>query len=613
MASTTATVEANDSTAPVAAEIVAREQALKINVADAVGGKTIVGQLAVSGVTTPGFVTAYGCADGLPRDAAGAVSKADLNFDGTVSAVASNRLIVKADAIGDVCFYTSAPAEMIVDVNGVTDTGVTPIANTRTDTRSTTGAVAAGSFLKVNVADAVGGKTVFGQLAVAGVTESGFVTAYGCADGLPTDGAGTVSKADLNFDGTVSRVASNRLIVKADIAGDVCFYTLRAANMIVDINGVTSTGVTPIPNQRLDTRFGAGSVTTITNRYPEAAGGKVVFGQLAVARATGRGFVTAYGCADGLPRDAAGNITKADLNFDGGVTGVASNRLIVKADANGDVCFYASEPVALIIDVNGYTESGITAIPNQRTDTRGNPNPNTVTPGGGTGTTTTTTTTTTTVPTSPPAAGIQAVYVLPADKTSTAGRAAAIASTVSAVQTWFDGQTGGRHPVFQRDGTAIDVITVTINESAAQATALPDFEAVVEPQVRAALPTAKKMLPLTLVFEGQTSDGACGRYSTIVVMAVENCSIFPSADAFPFGMTYLLAHELAHLLGAVDSCAPNAIPGGHVGDNNKDLLYEGPLQRDFMNIVLDPGNDDYFRHSNAGCTDIDDNPLLATD
>ena len=236
-----------------ASAIIPADGVLRVNVAEAVGGKTVFGQLAVAEVTGAGFVTAYGCDDGIPRDSQGNINKADLNYDGQINPITSNRLIVKADNDGDICFYTLAPAEMIVDINGVTDTGVTAIANQRTDTRNTS-SIAAGGVLRVNVAEAVGGKTVFGQLAVAEVTGAGFVTAYGCDDGIPRDSQGNINKADLNYDGQINPITSNRLIVKADNDGDICFYTLAPAEMIVDINGVTDTGVTAIANQRTDTR-----------------------------------------------------------------------------------------------------------------------------------------------------------------------------------------------------------------------------------------------------------------------------------------------------------------------------------------------------------------------
>jgi hypothetical protein len=114
---------------------------------------------------------------------------------------------------------------------------------------------------------------------------------------------------------------------------------------------------------------------------PEAVGGKTVIGQLTVDRAVGAGFVTAYGCADGLPTDADGSISRSDLNFDGAVSPVSSNRLIVKADSNGDVCFYTLQPSALIIDINAVSDVGISSFPNERTDTRIQPPPaSTITP-----------------------------------------------------------------------------------------------------------------------------------------------------------------------------------------------------------------------------------------
>ena len=121
-------------------------------------------------------------------------------------------------------------------------------------------------MLRVSVPEAVGGKTVVGQLTVDRALGAGFVTAYGCDDGMPTDADGAVSRSDLNFDGAVSAVASNRLIVKADNNGDVCFFTLRPAALVVDINGVSAVGISSFPNHRTDTRtqtLPPGSITSI--------------------------------------------------------------------------------------------------------------------------------------------------------------------------------------------------------------------------------------------------------------------------------------------------------------------------------------------------------------
>ncbi len=335
---------------------------LRVKVPEAIGGKTVIGQLTADRVRDIGYVTAYGCADGMP-------SRSDLNYVGTVSPVASNRLIVKADNNGEVCFYTLRPAALIVDINAVTfDTGIESFTNRRTDSRDNPAGdrVTAGGVLRVNVPEAIGGKTVIGQLTADRVRDIGYVTAYGCADGI-------ANRSDVNYVGTVLPVASNRLIVKADNNGDLCFSTLRPAALIVDINGLADVGIRSFPNRRTDTRdnpagdrIPAGGVLRVN--VPEAIGGKTVIGQLTADRVRDIGYVTAYGCADGMPN-------RSDLNYVGTVSPVASNRLIVKADDNGDVCFATTQPAALIVDINGVSAFGISSFPNHRTDTRDGPGP----------------------------------------------------------------------------------------------------------------------------------------------------------------------------------------------------------------------------------------------
>ncbi|MEM8618465.1 MAG: DUF3048 domain-containing protein [Actinomycetota bacterium] len=356
-------------------------EVLRVPVPEAFGGKTVLGQLTVDRVTGRGFVTAYGCADGPPRDDGGALARSDLNFNGAISPVASNRLIVEADDAGDICFITHRPAALIVDVNATSfDTGITSIPNRRTDTRErASGAqtVAAGGVLRIRVPEAVGGRTVIGQLTVDRATQRGFVVAYPCDAGLPRTADGRPARSDLNVDGTIGPVASNRLIVAADDDGDICVYTQRELALIVDINGVTDDGIESFVNARTDTRAnGAGQQIVPAGNLlrvavPAAEGGKTVIGQLTVDRASERGFVTAYGCDGGLPRNNDGEIARSDLNVDGRIGPVASNRLIVAADDDGDICLYTQRAVALIVDVNAVsTDTAISAFPNRRTDTR---------------------------------------------------------------------------------------------------------------------------------------------------------------------------------------------------------------------------------------------------
>ena len=326
-------------------------------------------------MTSPGFVTAYGCDDGLPTNADGTSARSDLNYDPHASPVASNRLIVQADDNGDVCFYTYKTVAMIVDVNGVTfDTGVSSFANRRTDTRRTTSPVIpADGVLRVSVPEAAGGKTVIGQLTVDRVTEPGYVTAYPCAQGIPADRR-LIAKSDLNYDPNASPVASNRLVAQADAKGDVCFSTMKPVAMIVDVNGVSDVGIRSFANRRTDTREAPAPVLpgggVLRLNVPEAVGNKTVIGQLTVDRVTEPGWVAAYPCAAGLPTGSDGVVSRSDLNYDPNASPVASNRLIVQADANGDVCLQTLRPTALIVDINGVAGAGISSFPNRRTDTR---------------------------------------------------------------------------------------------------------------------------------------------------------------------------------------------------------------------------------------------------
>ena len=100
-------------------------------------------------------------------------------------------------ADGDVYFYTMRPAALIVDVNGVADTGVLSFANQRTDTRHRAQPLLpAGSTLRLPVPAAFGGATVIGQLTADRVETAGFVTAFGCDDAGDVDDDASIRPND---------------------------------------------------------------------------------------------------------------------------------------------------------------------------------------------------------------------------------------------------------------------------------------------------------------------------------------------------------------------------------------------------------------------------------
>ena len=345
---------------------------VRVPVPDAIGGKTVIGQLTVDRATEPGFVTAYGCDDGIPTNSSGTTTRSDVNFDGRVTPAASNRLIVQADADGEVCFYTSARVDLIVDVNAVSfDVGINSFPNRRIDTRVRSGApqVSAGGVVRVAVPEAVGGKTVIGQLTVDRVSDTGIrhrlrvrrrrSDPLGCELRRSRDGR-RVEPADRAGRRRRRGVLPSVLPRRHDHRSE---RDRRRRDPIVPqpphrhpASGVAHRRSPPVES------FGS--------PCPRPSGGKTVIGQLTVDRASDSGYVTAYGCDNGVPRVPGGEVTKSDLNYDGTVTPAASNRLIVQADADGDVCFLTRSAVDLIVDLNAVSGVGITSFPNQRTDTR---------------------------------------------------------------------------------------------------------------------------------------------------------------------------------------------------------------------------------------------------
>jgi hypothetical protein len=144
--------------------------------------------------------------------------------------------------LGEVCFYSLNGTDLIVDINGILN-GSNPFPNRRTDTREGQH-LAAGSVLRVAVPQAVGGKMLYGNLTSDLSGEQGFVTAFACDTTMPV-------KSDLNP--MPGRVTANRLFVQANNDGEVCLYTLKDTDLIVDFNGFLSNVVT-FPHFRFDTR-----------------------------------------------------------------------------------------------------------------------------------------------------------------------------------------------------------------------------------------------------------------------------------------------------------------------------------------------------------------------
>lgn len=219
---------------------------------------------------------------------------------------------------------------------------------------------------------------------------------------------------------------------------------------------------------------------------------------------------------------------------------------------------------------------------------------------------------------------IHVLYVLPADADEGRAMDAAIRTEIAVIDNWYDGELGGKRLNFDTTGGALDISTIRLDQTEAEiandpnnADALALLLALDDAGFDEAntLPSGDGKLYL-VYYEGQGTDpGTCGVSFSyyIAIMWMDACGgIYPSFTNFPFGSTYLVVHELTHGIGAVDSEAPNHCCQGHLDDDNRDVLYQGNLGRDWNNLTLDPGNDDYWLHSGSW-DDIDDNEVLVTD
>jgi hypothetical protein len=203
-----------------------------------------------------------------------------------------------------------------------------------------------------------------------------------------------------------------------------------------------------------------------------------------------------------------------------------------------------------------------------------------------------------------PTVYVNAVHAVPAGSDPVPGISDAIRHELGLVDAWYRTQTGGLGPRWALDASgAIEVRTVTLDMSRSELEQAQFTSTVIESVQRAGVADPDDLFVIYI----DVGKYSCGFSSgTYAFLMMASCDIYPSASTpgFPFGTSYLAAHELTHALGAVASCAPHHGNSGHVVDDNRDLLYAGPNQRDWLNLMLDPGRDDYYGHGRTDCTDI---------
>jgi putative cell wall-binding protein len=212
-----------------------------------------------------------------------------------------------------------------------------------------------------------------------------------------------------------------------------------------------------------------------------------------------------------------------------------------------------------------------------------------------------------TIPGSDPASGFHVIYAVPSDQQFDATVPDAIRHELKMVSDWFAGQTGGPRPALDREagGTRVQIDQVKLTKTRAEIDA--GGTTAIKDEIRASTPQYFRPLVYVDADAIESNGGrACGENADgLVVLWMPACDIYPdaTATALQYGAGYLAAHEMVHAYGAVLSCAPHHYQG-HVNDDRRDVLYQGPESRDWANLTLDVNRDDYFKHGRSDCHDI---------
>ena len=331
----------------------------------------------------PGYVTVYPC--GGKRPLASHVNYAP-------GEVVPNAVLTKIGTGGNICVYTLAPIDLVVDVNGYVPYGgaVEPIVpmrvlDSRPDQATVDGEAAGigrrpgGQVTELLVRGrggaAVDADAVFLNVTAVDPGAAGFLTVYPCGEPRPL-------ASNVNY--AAGQTVPNAVVTKVGPGGKVCIFTLAQTHLVVDLNGFLPAGTaidTLVPARLLETRVAPG-LETIDGRFQ--GGGQANWGTTIVLDVAGRGgvsadaefallnvtavgptspgFLTVFPCDENRP-------LASNVNYAGG--DVRPNFVLAKLSDAGTVCIFTSARSDIVVDVAGlgsYTPSAIEQLRRDLTD-----------------------------------------------------------------------------------------------------------------------------------------------------------------------------------------------------------------------------------------------------
>lgn len=319
----------------------------------------ISANFAVTGSTRGGYLTVYNCSATIP-------TASTVNF--AAGETASNAGMFSL-AAGDLCVFSPAEVQVVIDINGYTRTGSSnmynglapqPVVNTATGLGAS-GTRPAGSVLEVKVRGAGlplpdDASAVMVNIAGVNPTANGYITAFACDSARPG-----VS----NVNATVGITKQNTAVVPISATGTICLFTFSPMGLRVDVLGYfspnTGGSFTPTnPARLIDTRdqyrpemnFGlagaripAGTTQSLTIAGARGVPANATAVSLNVTVVpNGSGTVTVWGC--GATPDA---VSMTYYN-----TTVSGSGMQVKLSGTGAFCVRSSVALHIVIDINGY-------------------------------------------------------------------------------------------------------------------------------------------------------------------------------------------------------------------------------------------------------------------
>jgi hypothetical protein len=249
-------------------------------------------------------------------------------------------------ADGTLCVFSSAPADVIVDLQGLFADGAgarfDPLTPTRVlDTRNT------GRQPVVAVAAPAGSAAVALTLTVTGATAAGYLTAYPCGTEPPL-------VSNVNFAAGETVAGAAYVPVGAD--GNVCVFTNVSVDVIVDMTGTFSVGgglrfVPVTPTRVVDTRDGTGGWKGVQANgqtidvVAAPADAVAVSGTITIVAPFAPGYLTGTVC--GAPPGQTSSVNAS--------TGaVMANSLTVALSPGGTVCIGTLSSTHTLFDTTGW-------------------------------------------------------------------------------------------------------------------------------------------------------------------------------------------------------------------------------------------------------------------